>query len=110
MFGTFGDPRLQDLFCPPYHRSRQGGFYYDRRVVYIIPVLLCLPLLVTLVYISVNLGSSARIRKPKGNNWKPWAMQYPYLLFINLTTCALIATVVFLYKTSERPDPNPERK
>jgi hypothetical protein len=110
MFGSFGDPRLQDLFRPPYHRSRQGSFYYDALVVYITPVLLSLPLLFTLVYIGVNLGPSAKIRKPKGNNWKPWAMQYPYLLFVILTTCSLIATVVFLYKTSECPDPNPERK
>ena len=110
MFDTFGDPSKRDLFHPPYHRSRRGRFYYDALVVFVLHALLCLPFLVTFIYVDVNLGSCIKIRKSEGNNSKPWAMQYPYLLFVNLTTFALIATVGFLYKTSECPDPDPERE
>lgn len=110
MFGTFADPNLQALLRPPFYRRRQGKFYYDELVLFVIPVLLCLPFLATCVNIVVNICQSAKTSERNDSNWKPWAQQYPYLLFVNFTAISLIATVVFLYKISEYPDPDPARK
>lgn len=109
-FGTFADPKLQALLLPPFNRKRRGEFYYDGLVLFVLPILFCLPFLPTCVYILVNICRSAKTSKRKNSNWKPWTLQYPYLLFVNFTAISLIATVVYLYKISERPDPDPARK
>ena len=110
MFVDFADPSLQGLFDPPYHRRQQGGFYYDALVVRVLPVLLCVPFLFTFCYVGVKFCLNAKTQKQKDSNWKPWALQYPYLLFVTLMTVGPIAAVVFLYKSCEIPDPDPERK
>lgn len=109
MFSTFANPDLPDLFRPPNHGSRQGDFCYNTLVLFVLPVLPCVPFLLVFFSIVVRLGLSAKSRKQKHNNWKPWALQYPYLLFVNFMAVALIATVITLYKRSECPDPDRER-
>lgn len=110
MFGTFADPNLQALLRPPFYRGRQGNLYYDGLVPFVLPFLLCLPFLLTGVYIVVNTCRRAKTSKRKDSTRKIWALQYPYLLFVNFTAISLIATVVFLYKKGELPDPDPARK
>src|SRR5271155_4698726 len=99
MFRSFADPDVQDLLRPPYSRWDQG---FDVTPI-VLSVLLCLPFLLTIFYAAASCALRAKVTRKKDKGWKPWALQYPYLLFINSTTVALIATVVFLYQISECP-------
>jgi hypothetical protein len=105
MFGAFADPQLQLLFEPPNYRR-----YNDEEiVVVVVSVTLCLPFLLAAICLIIKICFN-KIRKQPAQRWKSWALQYPYLLFVNFAAAALIALVVYLYNTSELPDPDCERE